>query len=283
MRNRILLIVAFLAGLNTIQLSAREPEPPAQPPRPSRPMRAARGLDKIDPKRMTEEMATDVGLDDSQKSEVQQLLTAHQQKMNDMRKQFPPATENIEKMTKIRQELKTAREANDKAKMDELMTELANIRKEEEARREPMRKAQDDAREALKGNLAAIMKPDQKQKFETYWSQKMDATHERFGGTARSPQVLKALTDRLNGLSADQKSQLDQLFKGYFDAAKRNGANESANDVLVKKLYDDVLNVLNPEQRQQIEAKIKGNQRARGPRPGQSPPEQKNQPKQNGG
>jgi hypothetical protein len=253
--------ILMISAMNVMGQNPDRPDKPERADKVSRPMRGARGLDKIDPRKMKEELTSSLNLDAAQQSDADRILKAHQQKLSDLRKEYPVSEEMVQKMTKIREDLKTAREAKDQAKIEELAGQMRTIRADDEQRKLPMRKAQEDARQALKGELMAILHDDQKAKFDTYWSEKMDVSRDRYAGPARSPQALKAIVDRLAGITTDQKSQMDILFKQYFEASRTTTGNQAANDAQVKKLYDDVLNVLTPEQRQQAEQKLKGGQR----------------------
>ena len=249
---------------------------PAQAPPASPPTTTAPALDKRnfrsfrpeDPTSLTERMTQELSLDDAQREAVAKVLKDHQTQIVTLRQSMQSQpTEGYDKMRQIAQEMRTAREAADTARVEELTQQMRQLREEQQARLAPMRQQMLDSQEKLRGDLFAILRDDQKPGFEKLWEQQL-ARRSPYRGPERSPQTLKALVDRLPGLSNEQQQGIEQLFRQHQEAEKQTEKGSPAEKALVTKLYDGVLALLTPDQRSLLEGQLAGRRSgARGAEP----------------
>jgi hypothetical protein len=245
--------------------------PPAPPPATTSPalMKGnTRGFRPEDPTMLTERMTKELGLDDAQRGAVEKILADHQNRVITLRQSMQSQpTEGYEKMREIAQEMRAAREVGDTARTEQLSQQMRLLREEQQARMAPMRQQLLDSQEKLRSDLAAILREDQIEGFNKLWEQQL-ARRSPYRGPERSPQTLKALVDRLPGLTVEQQQGIEQLFRQHQDAAKTAEKGSPAERALVTKLYDGVLALLTPEQRSLLEGQLSGRRSsARGAEP----------------
>lgn len=235
--------------------------PPATPPATTAPAVEKRNLRSFrpeDPTSLTERMSQELGLDDAQREAVAKVLKDHQTHVVTLRQSMQSQpTEGYDKMREIAQEMRTAREAADTARVEQLSQQMRQLREEQQARLAPMRQQMLDSQEKLRGDLSAILRDDQKVGFEKLWEQQL-ARRSPYRGPERSPQTLKTLVDRLPALTVEQQQGIEQLFRQHQEAEKQTEKGSPAERALVTKLYDSVLALLTPEQRSLLEAQLAG-------------------------
>jgi len=229
-------------------------------------------------------MFEEMKLDAAQQDRVKEIMEEHRKREYDIRTSFRPSTEIGEKMAAIRDEMRQAREAGDQEKLVELRNSLRDIQQQREAEMQPMRDQLEKSQQQLHDDIAGILRDDQKAQFEQIWEDRMAGP--MFGGRTRGAHALRSSIKRLKGLTSEQEKKIDALFEAYqqavreqADAPRGQGARPKAietslaQEQLVKKLYDDVLGVLSPEQREKIEAEFKSRERGQGMHlPGGPPP-----------
>ncbi|HKQ48735.1 MAG TPA: hypothetical protein VJZ71_11755 [Phycisphaerae bacterium] len=234
--------------------------PPASPPTtaPAADKRNFRSFRQEDPTFLTERMTQELSLDDAQREAVAKILRDHQAHIAALRQSMQSQpTEGYDKMRLIAQEMRTAREAADTARVEELTQQMRQLREEQQARLAPMREQMMASQEKLQTDLFAVLRDDQKPGFEKLWEQQL-ARRSPYRGPERSPQTLKALVDRLPGLTLEQQKGVEQFFRQHQDAEKQTEKGSPAERALVTKLYDGVIALLTPEQRQLLEGQLSG-------------------------
>lgn len=228
-------------------------------------------IGRADPGLVADDMATRLELDDTQKAQVIQLVTNFQAMQKDLRQKYRPTDESMQRLHGIREEMKAAQETKDEAKMTALLDELKAIRAKNDELMRPLTEQVEAAKAELHTNLEGMMRGEQRQKFSAYWQMYGGDRNRKMSMAARSPQALKALVERLPGLSSQQKNDIDALFKAYFESSKQSRRGGREADAAVKKLYDDVALLLTEEQKTKLEQQMGS---ARGPggrdRPGAS-------------
>jgi hypothetical protein len=274
-RNRLMAVVAVLFMGSS--LAAQEGQTPPEPKegagavkRDRATRQQVRDITRTDPATVAADMAQKLALDDAQKAQVQQLVADFQVMNRELRKQYRPSDESGARLQAIREELSAAREANDEAKQQQLLEELKVIRVKMDEAQQPLVEQADIAKNQLHNDLEKLMRGEQRQKFETYWESIQGRRNRELRDFARSPQALKALVERLPGLSSDQKSKLDGLFKAHFEESKGGRRVGAEADQANRKLYNDVLAQLTDTQREKLEQYLGGQGGRGGPgnRPG---------------
>ncbi len=256
-------ILMTLAGLTILLCgafcSAQEP-PTAQTAttRPAGDKRNVRNFRPEDPNFLLDRMIKELNLDEAQQQAVSKALKDHLAYMTQIRQSMQQQpSEGYEKMRAITDEMRTARETGDNEKVKQLSEQLRQIGQEQQARMAPMRQQIAESQDKLRGELMATLHDDQKSAFEKFWDERM-ARQSPYRGPERSPQALKSLVDRLPALSAEQRQQIDQLFRQHVEAAKATQKGTPAERTLVTKLYDSVMALLTPEQRSLLESQLAG-------------------------
>jgi hypothetical protein len=252
------LSVLVILAADTLCPAQAPPVSPTPTSAPGIEKRNSRSFRPEDPTMLTERMTKELSLDAAQQEAVAKVLKDHQTHIITLRQSMQSQpTEGYDKMREIAQEMRTAREAGDTARVTELSQQMRVLREEQQARLAPMRQQMMESQERLHGDLLAVLRDDQKEGFEKLWEQQL-ARRPAYRGPERSPQTLKTLVDRLPAMSLEQKQGIDQLFRRHQDAEKTLEKGSPAEKALVTKLYDDVIGVLTPDQRALLEGQLAG-------------------------
>lgn len=211
---------------------------------------------------MVERLKTELKLDAAQVEQVDKLAAENEQTMAALRDQMKMPPEMISEMTKIRAELNKAQEAGDQAKMKELGDRLQQIRTEFTERTKPVRERMTNMQTVFKEKVRAVMHEDQREAFDRIWTDRT-ATDVR-SRLRQNPRMLKAFVDRLTDLTSEQKTQIGDLFKQHNEAEK-GLKDRAAREQAGQRVYDSVLAILTPAQREQLEARAKS--RGEAPKP----------------
>ncbi|HPF39436.1 MAG TPA: hypothetical protein P5081_13680 [Phycisphaerae bacterium] len=213
-------------------------------------------------------------LDDTQKSEVQALLKAHEAKIREMRDGFRPSPEELEEMEAIREDLRRAREENDTELMAKCRDRMRAAREARNERTAPAREAIEAAEAKLHDDILEKLNDDQKKAFDEVWNDVMDRRGRR-GGSKYDPRLLQRVVSRVKGLSTEQEESVEKLFSDFREADKkarrtrpeRPGRKEGEeadkpqrrrdnrrmrDDAASKKLFDDVMAVLTEAQQAEV-------------------------------
>lgn len=219
-----------------------------------------------------------LSLDENQKKAISDLLTAQQDRLRDIRDRFRRSPEEMEAWKQIQEEMRAAVKASDKARIEELKNRSVELHKAREAKLGPAREEMENSQQLLHDEIVKTLRPGQKAKFETVWEEQLASRSFR-KGPVRNPRALKAIVDRLKDLSDDQKSQIKTLFEA-FQNQRNDDKSASSNDGSqtgksegrgvemrrrsradrdrLEKLFNDVINVLTPEQKASVEEQLKG-------------------------
>lgn len=267
------LTLSILAGLLISQYAmGQSPEgAPGEPAKvesaaPNRP--PARPLHGMDPTGMLDALTTELQLDETQRQQALSLLTDYRTKQIEVRKSLRPQPEASDRTRQLLSEMRAAQQAGDKDKIKQLSDELRAIRETQNAQIAPMRQQLQDLQDTLHTDLKGILRPDQHEKFESIWEERM-VRRGSVRGRMRSPQALRTLVEKLPDVTGEQKQQIDALFKANMEAVREAGSNHVAKEKANAKLYDDVLAALTPEQRDTVNKQLEG--RGRPPRKSDQP------------
>lgn len=220
---------------------------------------------RFDPKAELTRMTETLKLDEDQQATIGKVLENAQTKMTEQREKMRPSDDERAKMDAMREEMRAAREAGDDAKVQELRERM---RESMGPRMEESRKAMDEIHKTLHDGIVAQLRDDQKPQFETMWAERMAMRRggpggpDGPGGPNRGPLALKAIVDKLDDLTADQKQQIETLFTTFRDANKDKSARPSPE--AAKKLQADVMAVLTDGQKAKVEKTLSGNRRGPG-------------------
>lgn len=246
-------------------------QPPAGGPERGLRPRDDRGMGRPrlpgDWSRMLERMAKELNLDEAQQAAVGTILKAQEEKSRAIHEGFTPTPEEREMLENLRRARRDARQSGNAAEEARVVEEMRKVQEAQQARLAPVQEKLAALEKEEHANLLVVMRDDQKEKFEQFWQNW--ATSRRPGGPVRSPQALKAMIDKLTDLTTEQKKQIEDAF-GEFKKAVREEVKEPGRDGpalkddspeyrrKTRKLYEDVMKVLTPEQREKISAQLRG-------------------------
>ncbi len=222
-----------------------------------------------------------LNLDETQQAEFERLFKEHAESEAELRSAYMPSDEMREKMQQIREEIMAAREAGDTEKLEELKTVMREMLEEQKAGREPLRQKMSESMVQLHDKLLVLLNDDQKGDFEEVWETKIARRLGPAEPSPRRPQALKAAIGKLKDITPEQKEQIQILFEEFRKSEREAGTDEEKpkqgkklEKKRIKQLYKDVLAVLTPEQRSEVEKKLthwggpKGEKQRRGPQGG---------------
>ena len=202
-------------------------------------------------------------MDEAQKTKLKALLTAADEDFIHLRDEIKPTDETRKKMAENLKAMQEARKAGDQNKEMELRKERTRMATEFTEKRQLMIEKMKARDEELHGEIKAMLRPEQMEKFETVWKDKQILLDVGPRGpvfsTDRNPRALKAAVDRLADLTSDQKAGVESAFKTYQEAARAPSArnNRTENNKIIQALYDQVLGLLTEGQREKVQAELK--------------------------
>lgn len=249
----LVLFLAASAGLAQEPAEGRKAGPAKDEKRAERRLNARnRGAPVPRPEYLTEELK----LDQEQDAAVRRIFEENRRKMDQLREQFRPAPETTERLAELRSVMWEARQSGDKDKVQEARNEMRTIQEELRQKRAPMREKREAVQKELYENLLAVMGEGQKERFEELWRQWTEPR--RFGGPMRSPRALRKVVEKLPDLTEEQEQKTEELFAKYKEAARDLEKDRSTQEKLTKKLYDEVIGLLTPQQKEAVETKLYG-------------------------
>lgn len=202
-------------------------------------------------------------LDEAQQESVKAIVDDHMKKLREVQASMRPSEEEMERMRTMREAMREAREAGDDARIDELREENRKYQEGQRGRMEKMQQQMEEWRKGLHEGLVGVLHEDQKADFEKLWKEHMERPRVQM---RVDPRQLKRVVDALESLSGDQKDQIANLFRAHQQESREIGENDRrAVERSNRKLFDDVMKVLNDEQK----AKVQREMQARAPRGGE--------------
>jgi phosphoglycolate phosphatase-like HAD superfamily hydrolase len=214
-----------------------------------------------DPTGLLGAMTEELDLDKTQESEIRRLVVENAGTIRKLRGTMQPTPDEVTRQSEMFQELRKARAAEDEERTGKLMQELKQMREKRMEAAGPVRDQIAESRRKLEQSIRALLRTEQLSTFDRIWTQHMDPSA-RYAGRTRSPQALKSLVEGLPNLSTDQKQQLDQLFRNYFEAVRAQAKESDENargqpdPRMLTQLHDNAMRILTPEQRAMIVARI---------------------------
>lgn len=211
-------------------------------------------------------------LDEAQQTEITKILEARNEKVRELREQTERSPEEVEAMRALREEMDAAMKANDRERMEVLRKKADQMYREREERNAPARQKLLETEKALHDDIVATLRPEQVEKFEEVWKQRMVRPGGR-EGPVRNPRALKSIVEGLKDLSDEQKETIDGLFAAFRESVQRRPerpegqerpsradreAREKDMQEKTEKLFNDVIAVLTPEQKAKVEEALRG-------------------------
>ncbi|MEK6642840.1 MAG: hypothetical protein AABZ08_02955 [Planctomycetota bacterium] len=211
------------------------------------------------PDKLLEQMKEELKLTDSQQSDAKRLVDEYSAEVKSLRDTIKPPADMGAKYAEIRKQLDEARAAKDQPRMQQLLDQMKEDRKQRDAQEAPVREAIERSTKNLHDRMAAMLGEKQKVGFEGLWQ---DAVQGRPSSNMRvNPAQLKSVVMKLPDLTDDQKKLVEDAFKNH---EKESADAKTAPDKMrmSKKLYDDVIALLTPPQQEKVKAEVN----SRGPR-----------------
>jgi len=201
-----------------------------------------------------------VKLDAQQQEQVQALLKGADDEFRAAREEMVPPEAVRTRMAETIKEIEAAKKAGESQKEAALIQERAAIIKSMITKREEMIAKMKQRDELLQREITVILRPDQISAFQEFWPNRNPAARrvlpDPYDGLIRSPIALKAATDRLGDLTADQKKAIEDAFKAHQEASRTASTTEPAKAATLRKLYNDVFAVFTDSQRQRVKAEL---------------------------
>ncbi len=270
------LMTWLLAG--TMAWGQEPPPPPDGGPRPGRGERGEGRWQRPGRERSAEaqieRLIQELKLDEQQTAEVRKIYKEHEEKMREIHESFRQDPEEMEKMAQLREEMRAAREADDRDKIQEVRKKMQAVQEERRAKMAPLREKLLAADAERHERLLAVMHPDQKAAFEKIWQEWTQ--FQRPFVSLRNPRVLKEIVDKLPDLSLEQREQVEPLFREFQKAVREQEDQSAEFRRLAAKLYEDVTKLLTPEQKAEVDRQLRerGELRLGGERrPDRGPPD----------
>ncbi|HWL95335.1 MAG TPA: hypothetical protein VNT79_17580 [Phycisphaerae bacterium] len=293
----------FVTSVCVAQPPAEE-KPPVDPQRPARAEpygRAPRERPVMrfgSPDEQLALLTERLQLDEAQKAQIKPIIEAQHAKLREIREQHRRTPEEMQEWRKLREEMSAAAQARDTGRVDELRRLSRELNERRRAELAPAREATRQAEQALHDGINQVLRPDQKEKFEEVWKERLAPSRPMRDGGPRNPRALRQAIGSLSDLTPDQKRQIDALFDEHKNSMRRRppagepGAPPHAPDRESRqkeiqdgqaKLFEDAMKALTPEQQLKVDEMLKQRapNRRRPPRPGSEKPEQTEPPQDN--
>lgn len=215
-------------------------------------------------------------LSDQQQKDVDTLFEAHFQafKNADSADAEQKEKQALERIEQIRQEMKAAREANEREKLQDLRKEMMDLRET------LYNKAPVDAKDKLLDDVAAKLDDNQKKNFLTMSQRLGLAPGPRGGGPLRN--LMQILRDPELAVSKEQDEKIRKVIRDQMADMRDPDMDAAARDAAGKRVETAVLAELTPEQKAKYEEKKAKLQERQGP-DGRRDKERPRKPGKNGG
>lgn len=214
-----------------------------------------------------EDLYENAGFDEAQRKQAEELMAKSREQFREVMQNSRPSPEEMEKMRAMREEMRAAREAGDRAKLEQ----LSNDMREMFAAR---RAAQDKFAKDVHDGLKAIARPDQAEKFDSAWKEMESARPGQFG-RVRNVRDLRRAVMALD-LSKEQKDAIEPIFEEYNkqrrdrtdDAAGSGGKTADSEAAALKEVREKVEQHLTDAQKKKLDQRLQAGSRERGGRRG---------------
>lgn len=244
--------------------------PPSQPPPPMQPpgRHGAPGIMRnpgrslaLMPPAYVLRLLEAVDLDAAQKQQIEGIVKDVNDRTRQKMQQVRTDSDLMNKMPKIREDMRQAREANDQNRLQQLREEMQKLM-------QPQWDLQAEADREMHDAIKPVLRPEQLEEFEHSWT---DAKSGRLapmtGGRVRTLRDLRRVVLTL-GLNKEQQEAVNGVFESY-RKQRRDAANPADEEKLVAEARSQIEQHLNDSQKQMLERRLNPPQpHGRPPMPG---------------
>lgn len=200
-------------------------------------------------------------LTDSQQAEFKKNLDAYKNELQSFRDEQKKQSDEGKEFADIGKQMEEARKAKDQARIQQLVDQMKAAREKRDAQEAPIRTGIEQATTKLHDKLAGRLGEKQKKDFEPLWQ---DAIAGRNSPLARiNPRQLKELVMKLPKLTDDQKKKIEEVFKAS-EKDSSEGQRSADRRRSTEKVYDGVVAILTPEQKEKLLAEMGDRTKNRG-------------------
>lgn len=209
----------------------------------------ATGNRPLDVERLLQTMEERMELSGQQWDDIDAIVHEYEQKMEEARNEAKNSLEDQrEMMRNLMQERAEARQSGDEEREREIREKLRNLR--------PTDFRQQHEEELIK-NITEVLDEEQVREFrsivQSMRNPAMDPERVK-----KNPSLLRRAVMQLD-LDQQQREELDEMFQNYWqDRREVSPSDREAMDNLALDFYDSVVELLNEEQRAQLESKMTG-------------------------
>ncbi len=241
----LLLAAIFGFGLTIDAVNAQPEKPGEKEQRGDRPNRRRRERPRPDHPRYKSAgermkmIEAKVELDETQRSQIEEVLRVGDEKMKAVRDQMRPSEEEMEEMKALRQQFRDARDSGDQEAMDAAREAQRAFGERRRERMEASRATMLAEEAKMHDGIRAQLRDDQVEAFETVWSDITEYTERLQDRGARNARGMDArrmrrIVDGLKGLTPAQNKQIDEIFtehrKKQREARREKGERRGDKD-----------------------------------------------------
>lgn len=203
----------------------------------------------LDVERLLQTMEEKMELTQAQWDDIDAFARDFEEKMEQSREEAKDSIEEQrEQMRQLMQERADARESGDEEREREVRERLRNLRP---------RDFRSEHEEALIKNISEVLEEEQQKDFraivQSIRNPAMDPERVK-----KNPSLLRRAVMQVD-LDEEQRQQLDELFQNYWaERREASPSDQQAMDDLALDFYEKVVELLDEEQRKQLESKMSG-------------------------
>lgn len=206
----------------------------------------------IDWRMMARRLETELQLTGEQLTEVKQAISEHMRLSADLRIKMQPPKDLMEKASRLQQEMQTAQDAGDAARVRSLAKKLQDLRSEHSDRIAPLREQLARAPRELRERLLKILPAEERFSARRILDEEMAKVENR-----RNPRRLKAAIDKLPDLTEEQRKQIGRVFELLRNSSDSSPEARTQQQRLAVRLYEVLRSVLTPAQQELFDADLR--------------------------
>lgn len=201
-------------------------------------------------------LVKELDLDKRQEAVIRKIFDKFYKTNRELRESSRPTPETEEELKELRERVREARMAGDEQRLRELRERRRELQEGRRKRHAPFRERREAAMQQLHDQIIEVLRRDQKDRFEEIWQQWADPRKLR--PPLRSPRALRVVVDKLPDLTPELKQEMDVVFDRHMRATHGLEKNSPEYQSLNKRLYDDVIALLGPKQKDRVEKHLSG-------------------------
>ncbi len=201
-------------------------------------------------------LVKELDLEERQEAVIRKIFDKYYKTNRELRESSRPTPETEEELKELRERVREARVAGDEERLRELRERRRAIQEDRRKRHEPIRERREAAMQRLHDQIIEVLRRDQKDRFEEIWQQW--TAPRKLRAPRRSPRALRVVVDKLPDLTPEMKQGVDALFDRHRRASHGLEKKSPEYESLNKRLYDDVVALLGPKQKDWVENRLSG-------------------------